>query len=225
MDCSMASTALLQHRGSVAVPQLRLSVGSYRIDRFLNGFFSSQLYHVVGSSMVVQAICAMVMVQTVQQFDGTIVFLDGGNAIDPYVIARCARARRADADHVLSNIQVARAFTAYQLDTLIKQIPHYVTEYNPQLVIVNGITDLLHDKDVTQAEADRLLSQWLPRSKQQADMHNHVALVTTRRDTSFSHHLMWYADNSYSFDRQGDTIHVGIAGQQRYLQYQPVPLY
>ncbi|MGC9308694.1 MAG: hypothetical protein ACP5FL_07970 [Thermoplasmatota archaeon] len=225
MDCSMASTMLLRQENAIAVPQLRLSTGIYRVDQFLDGFYSSHLYHATGTSQVVQDMCTRLMVQVVQQFDGSIVYLDGGNSIDPYHIARRARSQQADADSVLSHIHVARAFTAYQLDTLINRIPDYVQEFAPQLVIVNCVTDLLHDKDVPRQEAHRLLHHWLPRIKQQAAINNHVALVTSRTHDSFSHLCRRQAYDSYSFNRHGDSVRVTIADHQQPCWYQPVSLF
>ena len=220
----MASTMLLRQEDSTAVPQLRIYTGTHRIDRFLGGFFSAHLYHATGSVSLVQTICTMLMVQTVQQFNGDILFLDGSNTIDPYAIAQYARAQQSDADHVLTHIKVARAFTAYQLDTLIHHIPRYVEEFTPLLVIVNGITDLLHDTDVGQQEGETLLRRWLTHIKQQADRHSHVALVTSRAHSPFTQLCQRYADHALSCEHRGTACVIKVDGQGQRLQYQPVPV-
>jgi hypothetical protein len=48
-----------------------------------------------------------------------VVFVDGGNSFDPYSVAEIARNYGLDSRAVLERIYVSRAFTAYQLSSLI----------------------------------------------------------------------------------------------------------
>jgi hypothetical protein len=54
---------------------------------------------------------------------GPLRVLDAGNWFDAYAIARLVRRQTAQLDQVLQNIRVARAFTCYQVLTLLEQYP------------------------------------------------------------------------------------------------------
>ena len=87
---------------------------------------------------------------------GLLRVLDGGNAFDALLIARQVRRRTATLETVLGRLQVARAFTCYQMVAMLAQQP---ASGHPLLVL-----DLLAtfcDESVPVAERARLLDQAL----------------------------------------------------------------
>ena len=85
------------------------------------------------------------------------IFVDGANGFDPYIISRFARRHSLAPAHLLKEIAVARAFTCYQLFTLVRERleamigPHQ----NPLAILLGPITTLL-DEDVPEQEVNFL---------------------------------------------------------------------
>ncbi len=89
-----------------------------------------------------------------------IVFIDGGNSFRLYQIAQIAQIHHLSPKKVLDNIYISRAFTAYQVASLIKQhLQKTVKKYNAKLVIISDIAGFFLDKDIPEDEAQRIFGQ------------------------------------------------------------------
>lgn len=91
----------------------------------------------------------------------TIKWICGDNAFDPYAIAREAYALEASSEAVLGRIQIARAFTAYQLAELVCRLQ---PQEEPNLVIISGLCTSFLDEDVNATDAARLFYRVLWRT-------------------------------------------------------------
>lgn len=80
-------------------------------------------------------------------------FICGDNRFDPYRVARFARQAEVRPEQALSAIQIARAFTAYQLAELIARL---TPDAWGSLVIISGPCATLFDEDLSLVEAARL---------------------------------------------------------------------
>lgn len=175
--------------------------------------------------MVNQLTC-LLTVNAVKQFDKDVIFIDGGNSVDLYELSDISRLNDIDAEYVFSRTMVARAFTAYQLDSLIANIDAYIREFTPALLIINCITDLLFDRDVRD-ERDILLHRWLQLLNDYTRNGHLVSVVTTRQcDTCFSN-LFEHAgcNKMVTFTRQRKSIKINLHHLHAILHYRPVPLY
>lgn len=89
---------------------------------------------------------------------GPLRLLDGGNRFDVYkcnlAIARALNSRTADLPVVLDRIHLGRAFTCYQMATLLKEIPARPT---PTLVL--DLLSAFYDESVSAAESQHLLER------------------------------------------------------------------
>jgi len=87
---------------------------------------------------------------------GPLRLLDGGNRFDLHkcslAIARNLRQRSVDLPRILERIQLARAFTCYQMVTLLKETPSQAT---PTLVL--DMLSTFYDENVPTPESQRLL--------------------------------------------------------------------
>lgn len=89
-----------------------------------------------------------------------IIFIDGGNTFRLYQITRLAQLHQLDPKKVLDRIYISRAFTAYQMTSLIMQkLEDAVKNCNAKLVIVSDIAAMFLDKDVQDEEAKKIYSQ------------------------------------------------------------------
>lgn len=86
--------------------------------------------------------------------DSDVVFIDGGNSFNPYIIAEIARRFGMDPKAALERIHVSRAFTAYQLSALIlDKLEKFLEGRNASLIFVSDIALLFMDKDIPKTEA------------------------------------------------------------------------
>jgi hypothetical protein len=75
-------------------------------------------------------------------------FLDGANSADPRLLERFARERHVPFERFNRGIQIARAFTCFQLTELIARVPKFLADFPAQVVIVTAFPDLYFDEDV-----------------------------------------------------------------------------
>jgi hypothetical protein len=98
---------------------------------------------------------------------GPLRLLDGGNRIDVHAISRALARGPVDLRTALGRIQLARAFTCYQVDTLLREAPA-----RPVPTLVLDLLSTFYDESVPAAESLRLLescilqlrrlNQWAP---------------------------------------------------------------
>ena len=83
---------------------------------------------------------------------GPVCILDAGNRFDPYRVARAIRRQTAQLDQALGRIYVARAFTCYQVITLLQKTPA-----TPMPHLLFDLLATFSDQAVSYAESTRLL--------------------------------------------------------------------
>jgi hypothetical protein len=83
-------------------------------------------------------------VRAVCEFAKDVVFVDGGNSFNPYALTALAPHLGMDRRELLAMVHVARAFTAYQMYTLINtHLQYSISRWHPALLIVSCIQNLL----------------------------------------------------------------------------------
>jgi len=89
-----------------------------------------------------------------------VVFVDGGNTFRLYQISRIAQLHQLDPKKVLKRIYISRAFTAYQMTSIIlERLKETINKYNAKLVVISDIAGLYLDRDVPKEEVKRVFSQ------------------------------------------------------------------
>jgi hypothetical protein len=87
-----------------------------------------------------------------------IVFLDGGNSFDPYLISKLSRHSQIRPEELLSRIYISRAFTCHQMQALVvDRLDAALRKYSTSVVIVSGLLDTFFDEAVPFGEAYGLL--------------------------------------------------------------------
>ncbi len=105
------------------------------------------------SSAVMHAFCAEQITMM-----GRVVWVDGGNVLDPLLLSRMMRSRRCSTRYSLDRVTIARAFTAYQMSSIIEdRLPGKVREESPSLVMVTALSALFADPDVDGRESRELI--------------------------------------------------------------------
>lgn len=83
---------------------------------------------------------------------GPVCVLDAGNRFNPYRVSRAIRRQTPHLDQALARIRVARAFTCYQVITLLQQTPD-----TPEPKLIFDLPATFYDEAVSYAESYRLL--------------------------------------------------------------------
>jgi hypothetical protein len=111
-----------------------------------------------------------------------VLMLDGANSADPRLIARFARERGVAFDEFSQRIQIARAFTCFQLTELIRRVPRFVRDFPAQVLIVTALPDLYFDEDVRDWDARVAFEQALAGLRRCANLPLAVAVFTSVAD-------------------------------------------
>jgi hypothetical protein len=92
----------------------------------------------------------------------SVLYLDGANTFDPFVIGRLARAHRQQPRKVLTMIHVARAFTCHQMERLVSDcLAAALDRYQAHIAILSGLFDTFYDQAVPEQETLRLFGRMM----------------------------------------------------------------
>ncbi len=91
---------------------------------------------------------------------GRVRLLDAGNCFDGYGLARQLRQQTSYWQQALERVSVARAFTCYQVETLLTES---VSDFSPVLIL--NLLDTFYDENVKLVERLRLLETSLAEIK------------------------------------------------------------
>ncbi len=114
----------------------------------LQGFKSSGITLIEGSSSMVPEILYRLCAVSVISFDRDAIFVDGGNSFDPYALSKAAKSSGAEPRKVLSRIHIARAFTEYQMDAILGEPLREAIEcWNPAVLAISCLPSLFSNSD------------------------------------------------------------------------------
>ncbi len=150
-----------------------------RIDKFIGGFAPGSVSLLASQSEFMFNLVARLMVHSVKYSGRDVIYIDGGNSLDPYLLTTACRLFRVDADSVLQHIQVARAFTVFQLDTLItSSLERILARHKPRLVLVACFSELYLDRDVNWGEAKTLFEADFQKLEKLTEQYKTATLMT-----------------------------------------------
>ncbi|NIO37665.1 hypothetical protein GTO27_08170 [Candidatus Bathyarchaeota archaeon] len=137
-----------------------LSLGFPVLDNVFSGFELGDFVVLYG--WAVSFVCLMLSVRSQTErnkggLDSSTVFIDGGNLFSPYSVAEIARSYGLDSRRILERTYVSRAFTTYQLSSLIfEKLETFLRRKRSKLLIVSDIASLFVDKDIPETESKDL---------------------------------------------------------------------
>ncbi|MCI4327444.1 MAG: hypothetical protein L3K16_07415, partial [Thermoplasmata archaeon] len=88
---------------------------------------------------------------------GRISLIEGSNRFLPYRIGELGRALGADPGELLERIRLARAFTAYQMVTMVDGWAAEARAHRPHLLVAHEVPELFHDAEELPVEERRPL--------------------------------------------------------------------
>jgi hypothetical protein len=133
------------------------------VDELFSGFEAGDFAVLHGTTAVLPlSLLLCVRAQLPPQLGGLgteVVFVDGGNTFRLYKVSRFAQIHQLNPRSVLERIHIARAFTAYQMASLIMdKMESAVRQLHAKLVVVSDLAGLFMDKDIPDEEARRIFS-------------------------------------------------------------------
>jgi hypothetical protein len=144
--------------------QTVLSFNIQNIDNLFTGFIMGDFAIMHGTPSVLSlSLQLAVRAQLPFQLGGiesNTIYVDGGNTFRLYEVSRLARLNQLKPKHVLERILISRAFTVYQMTTLIfEKLEEAVKKYKSRFVILSDYEVLYFDKDIEPEESRELFIQ------------------------------------------------------------------
>ncbi|MBW3021603.1 hypothetical protein KY328_01655 [Candidatus Woesearchaeota archaeon] len=160
-------------------PDIVVNSGIKEIDNLTGGFKQGEITYIDGESILISKIPDQICVNTYRTFHSDVIYIDAGMSVDPYRIAQYARKIEVSQREVLEHVHISRAFTVYQLATLIQDIlEQAIKRYKPQTLIIGRIPIFYLDSDVESKEAQTLLKVNLHKIKELTKKYDLITIFT-----------------------------------------------
>ena len=168
-------------KSTMAQPLFSLNMAD--VDNLFPGFAPGDFAMLYGSPSIITLTSLLcIRAQLPAQLGGlssNVVFIDGGNTFRLYKIGRLAQLHHLNSKHVFERISISRAFTAYQLTSLIlDKLEETVQNYNAKLVVISDIAGFFLDNEVPHEEAQRIYSQIISYLSSFAKKHQIIIVAT-----------------------------------------------
>lgn len=191
------------------------------VDEFFPGFTLGDFAVLYGSPSVTSLTSLLcVRAQLPVQLGGlgsNVIFIDGGNTFRLYNVARLAQLHQLNPQEALERVFISRAFTAYQLTSLImEKLEETIKVYNAKLVIISDIAGFFLDEDVSLEEAQRVYSQIVSYLSNFAKKHQIILIATylpyerSRRNSSLKEMTFTRASTVLEFTKTPYTKEVTL---------------
>jgi len=160
----------------------RLSLGVSVLDDVFPGFEVGDFVVLYGAHVSFMSFVLCVRCQLSPERGGlgsSVVFVDGGNSFSPYLVADVARSYGLDSRNALERVYVSRAFTAYQLSSLIlEKLEPFLNGKKAGLLVVSNIASLFFDRDIPKTEAKDLFMKVCAKLSEIAAKKQTIVLAT-----------------------------------------------
>lgn len=160
-----------------------LSLNNQNVNQLFPGFTQGDFTLLYGSQSILSLSSLLcVRAQLPLQLGGLgsrVIFIDGGNSFKLYQIARLAKLHNLNPEKALKKIHISRAFTAYQITSLIlEKLKETVTKYKAKLVIISDILKYYCDNEIDEEERHQIYKQVVLYLSRFAKENNILLIIT-----------------------------------------------
>ena len=160
-------------------PDIVVKAGIKEIDKLTGGFKAGKITYIKGDSKLVSKISNQLCVNTYRTFENDAIYIDAGMHVNPYTIAKYTRKLDLDQKKVLEHVHISRAFTVYQLSTLIQDMLEVaIKRYKPKTLILGRYPLLYTDNDVKEKEVRTLFRNNLHKIRELTIKYNLITIFT-----------------------------------------------
>ena len=140
----MPETLTCAQRPVQATPPIALTFGRVltQLDMGLTLFVGE------GTTQLALPFCAPFLVR-----EETLVAVDAANCFNLYRLTEWARRKRLSSPALLNRLRIARAFTPFQLATILHHIGGEMERYAATCLVITGLPECLYDEELTEQEA------------------------------------------------------------------------
>jgi hypothetical protein len=82
-----------------------------------------------------------------------VVAVDGANCFNLYRLTEWAKRKRLDSPALLQRLRIARAFTPFQMATILHHIGAEMDSQRARRLVITGLPDCLYDEELSEQEA------------------------------------------------------------------------
>jgi hypothetical protein len=180
----MSMSALITEYPAVAIPEIRVETrGALAttvpvLDRILGPFEAGRITLIDSGSDFLFHLTTLLCVRAAMEGED-VVFLDGGNSVDPHGMVALGRRAGLIREEILPRVHVARAFTCHQMTTLIlDMMDEKLAETDAGLLVLACLPSMYLDEDVPVGEAHQLFQRSVRAIRRTVADREVVALVT-----------------------------------------------
>ena len=118
-----------------------------RLDTGLN-LFITPAHQNVAASQLALPFCAPFLVR-----GETVAAADGANCFNLYRLTEWAKRQRLSSPALLNRLRIARAFTCFQLATILDHMGSEMERHHAARLVITGLPDCLYDEELSGPEA------------------------------------------------------------------------
>lgn len=153
--------------------------------------FKPSCITVIEGSSIVLHILFRLCIHSIISLNRDVLYIDGYNTFNPYIIQRMIKPLRIDQRKILSRIHIARAFTEYQMETLIKGLNAVIKEWNAGVLIISYLPNLFHgSNNNSNKNSKRLLESSIKYLRSITISSNTITVITSFGDFCFEDKLL-----------------------------------
>jgi hypothetical protein len=200
------------------------------LDAFLRGLRPSNVTLIDSADRMLFDLTHVLCVNGVKTLEQDVIWVDGGNTINPYELGRICKRFGLRREELLSSVSVARAFTAYQLVSLIDdRLEKEVERTGAGMVIVSCLPDMFQDKEMRWSESYQLVKRCTERLHDLTRKRDLVTLVTNYglmkilQQKGLKSLLYGAADDIVRIENASRALRITLPNTQQSMLYHAVP--
>ena len=137
--------------------------------------------------------------------NSAVVFIDGGNRSDPYLLSSFARQKGIGPRATMKRVASCRVFTLYQLTELVSEhLARAAEDYGARLVIISDILGTFNEPELEEREARRVLDAIYERIEGLTECS--LVIVTLPSPNKYDELVVRWADTTISLSHNRDGV-------------------
>ncbi len=199
------------------------------VDALLRGLEPGTITFIDSSDRLVFELVNLFCFNAVNELHEEVLWIDGGNSVNPYELSAICKRYRVPPEEVLHNITVSRAFTAYQMSTLIEDmLDPEVDRIRTGLVVVSCFPDLFQDADMNWTESLQLMRRAMEKLRALTEERSLITIITNYGQAKpmsrkgLRSLLYDNADRVVRIDGKGVSVRITLPKEGEGMLYRPV---